>query len=208
MMRPVPSKRKPRTGKKPPIDKKSVRARLERARAEALPVRLRRWIPEADRVDGFVVGIGRRWVVLAKLSGRADIDGWTFVRVKDVQSVTIEPDPECFDVRAVKARGQWSPPEIPGADLDDLRGVIASAQSGGPLLSVFEEFARPDACWIGRVTSLDADALRLHEINLHGDWVAGSKTKAFDPADITRVEVGGGYEEALHLVAGPPPEQA
>jgi hypothetical protein len=194
--------------KKPPIDKKSVLARLERAQTDTLSTRLKRWIPEADPIDGFVVGIGRRWVVLAKLSGRADIDGWMFVRIKDIQNVGIEPDTDCFDIRALKARGQWPPPSVPVVDLDDLAGVISSAESGGPLLSVYKEFALPDACWIGRVTSLDADALRLHEVNVGGDWAKESKAKAFDPADVTRVEVGGGYEEALHLVAGPPPESA
>ena len=194
--------------KKPPIGKKAVRARLDRAQTDALSVRLQRWIPEADPIDGFVVGIGRRWVVLAKLSDRADIDGWTLVRIKDVQSVGIDPDPDCFHIRALKARGQWPPRSTPVIDLDDLAGVISSAESGGPLLSVYQEFARPDACWIGRVTSLDPDALRLHEVSVGGDWAKESKAKAFDPADVTRVEAGGGYEEALHLVAGPPPEFA
>lgn len=202
MIRHMPSK------KKPPIDKKSVLARLERAQTDSLSVRLKRWIPEGDAIDGFVVGIGRRWVVLANLTGRADIDGWTFVRIKDIQSVGIEPDSDCFDIRALKARGQWPPPSLPVLHLDDLSGVISSAESGGPLLSIFTEFARPDACWIGRVTSLDADALRLHEVKVGGEWAKKSKAKAFDPADVTRVEAGGGYEEVLHLVAGPPPESA
>jgi hypothetical protein len=37
--------------------------------------------------------------------------------------------------------------------------------------------------------------------------VTGKRKKAasYDPADVTRLDFGGGYEEALSLVAGSPP---
>jgi len=192
----------PKKPKKPPIDRKSVRTRLERAQTEVRPVCLRRWIPYGESLDGFVVGVGKRWVALAKLSGRADLDGWTFARLKDIQSVSINPDPECFDIRALKALDQWPLPSPPLLELDDLAQVVASAERAGSLLSVSDEFSRPDACWIGSVTSLDREALLLHEVDVRGDWMR-TRPRAFDTADVTRIEAGGGYERVLHLVAGP-----
>ena len=189
--------------KKPPIDKKAVLARLEHARAERLPVHVRRWIPSADRLDGFVVGIGAEWVALQRLSDRIEFDGWQLVRRKDIQAVHIEPDPEGFAIRALKARTLW-PPTVPALDLDDAVAVIRSASLAAPtMVAVHQEFYRPDVCWIGAVTSLDRDCLRLLEVSPQAGWARTAT--AMDLTAITRVEFGG-YEEALLLVAGPPPE--
>jgi hypothetical protein len=194
----VAEKKKP---KKPPIEKKSVLARLERARDEQLSISVRRWIPRADRLDGFVVAIGEKWVALSKLDG-VRLDGWSLLRLKDIQAVGIDPDPDCFEVRALKVRGQW-PPTAPELKLDDVVGVIASASAAAPMTSVFVEFDRPDICWVGSVTAMDADNLKLLEVSTQAEWYR--KPRSIDPEDVTRIEFGGSYEEALDLVAGPPP---
>lgn len=188
--------------RKPPIDKKDARARLEHARDEQLLVNVRRWIPQSDRVEGFVVAIGERWVALQRLSDRIVFDGWAMLRLKDIQAVSIEPDPDSFEVRALRVREQW-PPTAPRVDLDRTESLIATAASVAPMVTVFDDFSRPDACWIGSVVSVDERMLRLLEVSTRGGWER--KPRTFSPADITRVDIGGGYEEALHLVAGPPP---
>jgi hypothetical protein len=73
------------------------------------------------------------------------------------------------------------------------------------MVSVFDEFDRPAVCWIGAVKSVDESKLRLLEVNTRGGWARRPRT--FDPADVTRIDFGGGYEEALHLVAGSPPAE-
>jgi hypothetical protein len=73
------------------------------------------------------------------------------------------------------------------------------------MVSVFDEFDEPDVCWIGAVASLDGSKLRLLEVNTRGGWAR--KPRSFDPADVTRIDFGGGYEEALGLVAGSPPAE-
>jgi len=71
------------------------------------------------------------------------------------------------------------------------------------MVSAFCELDRPDACWIGAVRELKGQTLSLLEVNNAGVWQR--KARAFDLDDVTRVDFGGGYEEALHLVAGPAP---
>ena len=194
----------PMTGKpkKPPIDKKAVVARLARAQEHQLLVHVRRWVPDSDGLEGFVVGIGKKWVVLQRLSYRIAFEGWQLLRLKDIQAVSIDPDADCFEVKALKARALW-PPTTPELHLDDVVGALQSAASATTVISVFDEFDRPDVCWIGAVTSVDESKLQLLEVNTRGGWAR--KARSFDPADVTRLEFGGGYEEALSLVAGPPP---
>ncbi|HEY3548011.1 MAG TPA: hypothetical protein VGK17_18215 [Propionicimonas sp.] len=188
--------------KKPPIDKKSVRAHLVRAQEDGLIVVVRRWIPGAERLEGFVVDVSAGWVAVQRLSDRIEFDGWYLVRVKDIQAISIDPDPECFEVKALKARGLW-PPTAPDMRLDDLLGVFPAAFAEAGLVSVFDEFDRPDVCWIGTITSLDEKKLSLLEVDTRGGWAR--KPRTFRPDDVTRVDFGGGYEQALALVAGPPP---
>lgn len=102
--------------KKPPIEKKSVLARLERARAEQLFVGVRRWIPDSDRIDGYVMSIGEEWVVLAKLGG-VTLDGWCLLRLKDIQAVYLDRD--AVATKVLKALDQW-PPQHADVSLDDV----------------------------------------------------------------------------------------
>ncbi|KQS66545.1 hypothetical protein [Modestobacter sp. Leaf380] len=188
--------------KKPPLDQDAVLTRLARAQQNQLLVTVRRWVPDADRLEGFVVGISPKWLALQRLSDRIAFDGWHLIRVKDIQAVSLDPDPECFEVKALQARSLW-PPAAPELSLGDVVSSLKSASAITGMVSVFDEFARPDVCWIGAVTSLDDSKLHLREVNTRGGWA--SKPHTFDPADVTRIDFGGGYEEALRLVAGSPP---
>ncbi|MFC8732859.1 hypothetical protein ACFT5B_10400 [Luteimicrobium sp. NPDC057192] len=189
---------------KPPIDNKAIRVRLERARDERLVVGARRWIRGADYLEGFVVGIGKRWVALAKLDSRVSFDGWTLLRLKDIQAVTLEPDPDCFTVKALRARSEWPPPSA-DVELDDLRGAATAAAAVAPTTSVFVEFDRPDICYIGSLVSVDDKGLRLLEVDTQAEW--RRKPRSIDRDDVTRIDFGGRYEEALALVAGAAPDQ-
>jgi hypothetical protein len=190
--------------KKPPIDKEATLTRLARAQQNQLLVTVRRWIPNADRLEGFVVVIGQKWVALQRLSDRIVFDGWQLIRVKDIQAISVDPDPDCFEVKALKARSLW-PPSAPDLTLDDVVSAVGSASAGTAMVSVFDEFDRPDLCWIGEVTSLDDSKLHSLEVNTRAGWAR--KPRTFDPADVTRIDFGGGYEEALRLVAGSPPAE-
>jgi hypothetical protein len=191
--------------KKPKIAKADIRVRLERAQSEVLLVRLRRWIPNSDVVDGYVLDIGTNWVMLATQTIQVTPDGWVLVRLKDIQAVVLEPIDGNFTSEVLKARGHWPPvaPDAAAIGLDDSSSAVRSGAAAAPLLTVHAEFSRPDACWIGVPISVDGDTLKLREVGVGGQWLP--KPKKFDLDDITRLEFGGGYEDALQLVAGPPP---
>jgi len=193
---------KSKKAKKPPLDKQLIGERLERARKGQLLVSVRRWIPRADAIDGFVTGIGSSWVVMSKFTDEVHLDGWTLLRLKDIQAVSIEPDPDCFEVKALRARSEWPPP-VADVALDDVAEALRSAAAADELTTVFVEFYRPDVCWIGTPTSIGRRTLRLREVGPRADW--HRKPRPIDLEDVTRIEFGGDYEEALRLVAGPPP---
>jgi hypothetical protein len=188
---------------RPPLSPAKVLARISRAEREQGLVSFRRWIPKADWVAGFIVGRSDRWVLLARLSDGVALDGWVGVRLEDIQSVTRFPVEDCFEIKALQAREQWPPRPPDGMALEGTENLLRTAKHQGPMVSVFREFERPNVCWIGSVRKIEGDTMSLLEVNVAGGWAR--KPRLFDLDDITRIEFGGGYEEALGLVAGAPP---
>jgi hypothetical protein len=71
-----------------------------------------------------------------------------------------------------------------------------------PLVTVHREVMDPDVCWIGRILGVDRGSVSLLEITPDATWE--EKPESFRLSEITRVNFGGDYETALHLVGGDP----
>lgn len=181
-----------------------VGERLKRGLGGPLKVTIRRGIPEADVVVGFVVGIGRDWLALAKFDGGIRMDGWVMIRIGDIQAVGLEPDPDCFEIRVLKARKEW-PPRALDVPLIDTVSLVTEAAKMAPILSVFEEFNDPELCWIGAVVSIEEHSVGILEIGNDAIWY--SKPRSFDLGDVTRIELCGAYEDALALGSGERPQR-
>ncbi|HUD15641.1 MAG TPA: hypothetical protein VMQ59_00210 [Acidimicrobiales bacterium] len=168
------------------------------AKTNAL-VRIDRSIKKADRLEGYLVGLGRRWALLQLVSHDWLLNGYGAIRVGDVKRVRRWDDRSDFPARALAHFDQTALP-IPGIELDSVRSLIESAAQRSSLVTVFVEDARPDVCFVGRALSVSDRRLRLSEIDPGAVW-KHEPTK-LDLRDVTRVEFGGRYEEALAALAG------
>jgi hypothetical protein len=86
--------------------------------------------------------------------------------------------------------------------LDSVQNLLLSAGRSFPLVTIHREQIEPDACWIGRVKGIKRGRVSLLEINPDARWDA--HPTAYRLSEITRVNFGGDYENALHLVGGEP----
>ena len=176
--------------------------RLAEAASDLDHVRLRRRIKRADRLDGFVVGLGHRWVLLRLVDNAMHLDGFAAVRIRDIEEVKADPSGN-FVREALEWRAQGAANEgVPQLDLDSDRGLITSAGKAYPLISIHIEYQRPDVCFIGTPVRVTSKSVDLHEVTPRARW--RDDRRRWQYSDISRVEVGGGYEAALHAVAGPP----
>ncbi|MEV6033242.1 hypothetical protein AB0L65_18965 [Nonomuraea sp. NPDC052116] len=185
---------------------KKILEALTRARDSGKPVRVSRDIDGADRLDAYVVGIGRKWVLLHTISDAYRLDGYSAVRLRDIAHATRSGWKGAMVAhRALVLRGER--PRLPaGADLDYTKGLIQTLTTAFPLMAVHVERVDPHVCYIGRARGIDrGKRLRLQEIGPAADWVRTRSTTR--TADITRFDVGGGYIDALHAVGGRPPER-
>jgi hypothetical protein len=149
-----------------------------------------------------VCACGPDWVALATVDDRLRSDGWSLLRLADIQSVALEPDPECLGVRGLKANGEW-PFATPELDIASTSSIIDSVAASQAAIALFPEFRRPDICWVGWPALVDPQTVKLRELDLDARW--SPKPRLIDLEDITRVGFGGGYERMLAKLAGPLP---
>lgn len=182
----------------------SVGARLAFAQEHAELVTVIRRVRGADRLQGFVVGLGSEWAAIEVVADDLSLDGVALVRVADVKRVRFDADrgDGPLVMRALRARGDFPPPAYP-VGLDDLEAPLMAA--GAQMIAVHREWFGPDLCWIGVVTAVDSYSLGLLQVDPSGIW--SLRPRLFDRAAITRVDFGGGYERALELGAGAPPDR-
>ncbi len=80
---------------------------------------------------------------------------------------------------------------------------MLEASHNYPLVTVYTEKIDPEISFIGRVVEFTEQEIELLGISPAGQWYAAPDRFKFK--DITHIEFGGDYEDALFLVGGEPP---
>ena len=186
------------------MKRKRAFEKLDSAIARTKKVRVVRTLDGADRIDGYVVALSDEWVLLAKSNGELGSDGWTALRIRHTFSIDklAEGDRD-VQARVLAARGEWPPAAPTVCLINDLAGVIRTAQGASALVAVHRESARPDSVWVGMVRAVDDEHLSILELDSNAEWQ--TVVTLFDSDDITRVDFGGEYVTNLALVMGAGP---
>ena len=181
------------------MGKKANRKALDAVLWSGEPVRLHRSLWKADRLDGFVVGLGPQWVAL-HLVDEVVLDGWSIVRLDSIARVERKGE-HAFAARVLRHRGQ-SPMPL-DIDLGAPADLIADLAEKFPLLTVYREGLDPTVCAVGRPVRIGARKLHLLDIDPDALWDHAPRKFAYE--DLTRIDVDGRYEQALHEMGGYPP---
>jgi hypothetical protein len=156
---------------------------------------------EDSGIRGYVLDVGPRFFLLSLVSDRIRYDGFECFRVADVKG--IRPDPYTVFVESALKRRREPRPTKPRISLKSVEDLLRSAGRAFPLVTIHREQVDPDVCWIGRVLGVDRGRVSLLGINPDATW-DGNPTE-FKLGEITRLNFGGDYENALFLVCGDPP---
>ena len=81
---------------------------------------------------------------------------------------------------------------------------MLSVQKESSLVTIYRETVKPDTCWIGKITKMTEREVSMLEIGPDAEW--RDKPTTFKLKEITEIDFGGGYEEALSLVGGAAPK--
>jgi hypothetical protein len=176
--------------------RKKLIGKLRRARESSAMVRVERAHRYSDRLDGFVVSVGKKWAVLAKTMDGGYFDGYVAFRLADMTEVSREHG---FEPRFSRRQPLWPVVLDQEFDLDSTAGVLRSLASLSPLIAVEKERERP-AMWIGEIEEIDAECVWLLEVRRKATW--HKRSRGYRLRAITAVSIETHYLTALAAVAG------
>ncbi|ROR80294.1 hypothetical protein SAMN06295974_2546 [Plantibacter flavus] len=179
--------------------------RLALARETSTIVKLNRMSAPYETLEGFVVAIGRKWVLVAPIASGGFFDGYAVIRVREIARVRFD---RSFQRRFSETRPEWPvnpPPGRPMPDLDSTRGMLRSFLAKGVLCAI-ERRNKPDLMWVGVPDQLRRHWLYLLEVRSDATWHAGPL--GYRLRTITLVRMGDQYLRALAAVAGLAPVEA
>lgn len=177
----------------------SIRERLALAGKDVL-VQFTRSVEEGS-VEGYVLATGPRFFLLALVEDNARFNGFQCLRLQDVRNLQVPAKHARFIKAALKVRGERRP-RLPSVVVDSVQEILRTAGRAFPLITIHRETVTPEVCHIGRVATVSDSQVSLLEIGPDADW--DDETTSYRTREITRVDFGGIYEEALWQVGGPP----
>ena len=151
-------------------------------------------------ISGYVLGVGPAWFMLLLVDDRVRFNGHQFFRMSNISKLRTDPY-EKFVETAMKKR-KLRRPKAPRVDLSTTETLLRSTLGKCPLTTIHTEGVDPNVCYIGRIIAIDATTGSMLEIRPGAVW--HRKPSSFRLRDITRLNIGGDYEDALYLVGGEP----
>ncbi|MEY9851552.1 hypothetical protein ABH923_001230 [Leifsonia sp. EB41] len=156
-------------------------------------------------IDGFVLVVGRDWVLLSKTTEGGYFDGHAAIRISDIKRA--RPD-RSFQSDFARTQPDW-PPSLPlrreDLDLDSTKSMLRSLLVAGHMIGI-ERDLRVEAIWIGVPDGLTKKFLYLWEVTPQATWheaPLGYKLKT-----IRTVIFDDRYQTALAAMAGNSPADA
>jgi hypothetical protein len=161
-------------------------------------------IKDAGRTMGFVVDFSDSLILFHVLNGDTfRLNGYSAIRDEDVKTYRAFDKREFWQNRA--ARSLRLAPFCPeGILMSSIPELIASVAKRYPLITIHPERRKPDVCYIGPLLSMTEATFTIDDLNCNAEWSGPRRIKF---SDATRIDFGGGYEEALAATAPKRPKR-
>lgn len=172
--------------------------KLYEAETSGTLVRFQTRADAGRRQCGYVVGVGATFALFHMVeTDTMRLNGYTALPLAEICKARLLENE--FVHRALRMKEMRAVPQ-PDILLLDFPGLLSSANTVFPLVTIHPENKWPGTCHIGRVERVTKNSVTLFEIDAQAQW-AGSGTYRFK--DITRVDFGDGYAEALWQLSEP-----
>jgi hypothetical protein len=127
------------------------------------------------------------------------LNGYSVFRNGDVRRLKVLPKDELL-IRALRFK-DIAPSEPPGISLTSWSGLLESVDQKFSLFTIHRERINSGVCNVGRLAAIYASSFALKEIDPKARWTRSRKYKY---EDITRLDFGDGYADALASLATTP----
>ncbi|MCJ1688605.1 hypothetical protein [Rathayibacter sp. VKM Ac-2927] len=183
---------------------KKIREVLLSAWAENEAVRIWRGSKRDETIEGFVVGVGRKWTLVTPMTTGGFFDGYAAILLTDISRARPY---DTWEHRFSRTRPEWPPRPptgTPAIDLDSTSGMLATFLQPGVLLSIERKKPR-GPLWVGVPNELTRKWFYLWEVDSNAVW--HPEPLGYKPRTITLVKTGDRYLRGLTVVADPPPSE-
>jgi hypothetical protein len=187
-----------RLGAHRPLMQKKKKSQLALALRDKLLVRFASAL-ERGTVNGYVLDIGSQFFLIALVSDGLRFNGFQCYRLSDVRKLRVPDKYARFHEAVLKKRGQRIP-KRPPVVVSSLAKLLLTANRAFPMVTIHREKVDAGACSIGRVVDLSKGRVTLLEIGPDATW--DDELETYRLSEITRVDFGGDYEDALQLIGG------
>ena len=155
--------------------------------------------PKIDdyKLLGFVLDYSDSLTLLNVLKDDFYLNGFTVIRNSDITKYRAYDKDDYFLNMALRLKS-IKPARKPKIDLTEWASVLQTAQKRFPLITIHRETISNKVCYIGKLISVSEKTFSLYDIDSSANWDRPYRRKL---ADLTKVDFGGGYEDALWRVA-------
>ena len=160
-------------------------------------VKINREPIDEQPLEGFLLERTKELLLLNLISTDVVcLNGYVVVRWRDVRKLKVQRE-DALMSRALRLKkiAASEPSRISIAGWPEL---LESLTREFPLFTIHQEWLDSDVCFVGRLATMSASTFGLKEIDPDSRW-RGSRPYKFK--DLTKVDFGGGYENALASLA-------
>jgi len=125
-----------------------------------------------------------------------EVNGYSAIRNSDICEMK-RYERDSFMVRALELK-HIRPKRKRGISIANWPELLCSANSLFSLIAVHQEALDSEVCYIGRLAAMTSRSFGLTEIDPDARW---TRSRSYQFKHLTRVDFGGGYENALARVS-------
>ncbi|HZS04258.1 MAG TPA: hypothetical protein VFD58_05430 [Blastocatellia bacterium] len=150
-----------------------------------------------EYLRGFVLDYSDSLTLLNVLDHNFYLNGFTVIRNSDITGYRAYDKDDYFLNQALRLKSIKAARK-PKVDLSNWASLLLTAQKLFPLLTIHREAISSNVCFVGKLVSVTEKTFTLYDIDPDANWDRPCRRKL---ADLTKVDFGGGYEDALWRVA-------
>lgn len=155
---------------------------------------------DGNPIEGFLLDRSKNLLLLHRIA--VDViclNGYSVISRRDIRKMKVQRG-DCLLARALSLK-QISPAKPTDISIGSWPELLESVDRQFPLFTIYMERLDPDVCYIGRLAARSATTFGLKEIDINARW---TRSRSYKFADLTSVDFGGGYENALASLAATP----
>jgi hypothetical protein len=150
------------------------------------------------KISGFVVDVSESLILLQRFDWDAfQLNGYSVIRSNDIASYRFFDKKKHWQFRAIQ-RLKLKLKAPAGISVSSFSDLLESTAKGFPLLTIHRDKINAKVCYIGKLKTVSHKTFTIEDLNCNAEWTG---SRRFKFCDVTLVDFGGGYENALAAAA-------